>query len=106
MALSLTRSGQFADQWDSRQIGYVLVKKHAGFRNILKAAESLVSEWNSYLSGEVYGYVIEGAEDSEDSCWGFIGDIKYCIAEAKSAAEGCRKVEQRRESECSQMMCQ
>lgn len=64
----------FSDPWDSGQIGYVMVKKNAGFRNIKKAAQSLVTEWNQYLSGDVWGYVIEREDESEvDSCWGFYG---------------------------------
>jgi hypothetical protein len=84
--------GQFHDPWDSGQIGYVLVQKRAGFRNIQAAAQSLVDEWNSWLSGEVYGFIVEDSDGEHiDSCWGFIGDIKFCIAEAKSAAEAQRK---------------
>jgi len=46
-------------------------------------AKSEVEEMDSYVRGEVYGYVI----DEEDSCWGFVGDIKYCIEEAKSIVD-------------------
>jgi predicted nucleic-acid-binding Zn-ribbon protein len=101
VALSLGREYPFNDQWDSRQIGYVLVKKRCGFRNIYKAAESLVSEWNQYLSGDVYGYVVEGADDS---CWGFYG-MKYCIEEAKSAAEAARKHETELEAQRAVAIC-
>jgi len=88
VALSLGTEYPFGDLWDSGQIGYVLVQKRAGFRNIRTAAESLISEWNSYLAGEVYGYVVEDSDGEHvDSCWGFVGDIKYCIGEAKQAAE-------------------
>lgn len=104
VALSLgNTSYPFNDRWDSGQVGWVLVKKNQGFRNIRKAAMSLLSEWNSYLSGEVYGFEVERIsehdEDCEgdlsecqcdgehvDSCWGFIGDIKYCREEATNAA--------------------
>ena len=89
VALSLGREGQFSDPWDSGQIGFVFVKRRQGFRNIRKAAESLVEEWNDYLSGNVYGFVIEG-EDGEhiDSCWGFSGDYeKYCLVEARSSVD-------------------
>jgi hypothetical protein len=107
VALSLGRGGQFSDPWDSGQIGYVLVKRRSGFRDILKAAESLVSEWNSWLSGEIYGYIVEDSDGEHmDSCWGFLGDIKFCIEEAKSAAESHRRSEQRREVELSACMVQ
>ena len=97
VALSLRHDGYpFNDHWDSGQVGWVLVRKRYGFRNIRNAAESLVQEWNSYLSGECYGYVVELPDGPDlDSCWGFAGDIKYCIAEAKRAAEACAQHEAR-----------
>ncbi len=84
VALSLGSGGQFSDPWDSGQIGYVLVKKRQGFRNIRKAAESLVNEWNQYLSGDVWGYSVtdENGDDTDISCWGFYGQ-EYAIQEAK-----------------------
>ena len=105
VALSLGTRGQFSDPWDSGQIGFVLVKKRCGFRNIVKAAESLVSEWNSHLSGEVYGFVIEEEDGTDvDSCWGFVGDIKYCIDEAKMAAECAREHETAEVTRIAQVM--
>lgn len=83
VALSLD---EFSCPWDSGQVGWVLVGKRCGFRSISKAAKSLVSEWSSYLSGEVYGFVVEREGEQTDSCWGFVGDIKYCRDEAKAAA--------------------
>lgn len=101
VALSLGRGGQFSCPWDSGQIGYVLVKKRQGFRNIRKAAESLVSEWNDYLSGNVYGFVVERDGETVDSCWGFFGDYKkYCLIEARQAAD----YEVAKEKECSSLM--
>ena len=50
----------------------------------LEIAENEVTELDCYLRGEVYGYVID--EDG-DSCWGYIGDIKYCIEEAKGVVD-------------------
>jgi len=93
VALSLWRGGQFSDPWDSGQIGYVLVKKRQGFRNIRKAAESLMSEWNQYLSGDVWGYIVEDADGNNvDSCWGFYG-LEYVQKEARESAEYARKHE-------------
>lgn len=75
--------------WDTSRVGIVLVSRvewpdEDGAR---KAALSLVEEWNTYLSGDVYGYVIED-EDGEqiDSCWGFYG-MDAAIEEARSAAD-------------------
>ena len=112
VALSLgSDSYPFNDAWDAGQVGWVLVQKRAGFRNIRKAAQSLVAEWNQYLSGDVYGYIVSAVESGDDdtdidemyeselaeleelehvdSCWGFYG-LEYCEAEAKRAAEYAR----------------
>lgn len=85
VALSLGRRYPFNDQWDSGQIGFVLVRKRQGFRNIRKVAESHVETWNQYLSGDVYGYTVEGPNGEDiDSCWGFYG-FDYARAEAIGA---------------------
>lgn len=61
-----------------------------------KNAPSCLKDCQSIVDGEVYGYRITGpAEDDEDdedgdeleSCWGFIGDMSYCLDEAKGIAE-------------------
>ena len=83
----------FSCRWDSGQVGFVQVPKKkmieefgkkrftpALKKRALKVAQSEVTEMDCYLTGEVYGYQID--EDG-DSCWGYIGDRKYCIEEAK-----------------------
>jgi hypothetical protein len=87
VALSLA---PFSDPWDSGQIGFVLVAKRKGFRNILKAARELVEEWNMYLSGDVWHYrVLDSQGDHVDSCSGFYG-FEYCQQQARQAAEHAR----------------
>ena len=57
--------------------GYVYVsrKEWPDAGDARKAADALVDEWNDYLSGNVYGYVIKDADGEQvESCWGFIGD--------------------------------
>lgn len=68
-----------------------------------------VDEYSAWAGGEVYGYIIETAEttfkleadgtelagsarivavppgEHVDSCWGFIGDVEYCLTEARAA---------------------
>lgn len=74
-------------KWDTSMSGFVLVKRQKGWtyshEKATKVAESLVEEWNLYLSGQVYGYEIIG--DAEDSCYGYYGDegIEQAIEEAK-----------------------
>jgi hypothetical protein len=84
VSLSLGRSDQFSCGWDTSFKGFVLVKRMKGWSyrrcHAEKAAESLLKKWNFYNSGQVYGYNIPGLNES---CWGYIGDIQYCIDEAK-----------------------
>ena len=47
--------------WDSGLSGYILASKNE-FKDLkiaYDAAEGLIKVWNQYLSGEVYGYIIE-----------------------------------------------
>lgn len=95
-------TGSFRDPWDSGQVGYIYIT----FKEILenwsgkrmtpslrqKAIDSLqahVKEYDDYLTGNVYGYVIEDKDGNElDSCWGYIGDYDGkdygALAEARS----------------------
>lgn len=51
------------------------------------AAQACFDEWNTYLSGDVYGYVIEDAEGEElASLWCLYG-LDYATEQAKEAAE-------------------
>lgn len=86
VALSLYRGRYpFDCPWDSGQIGFVLVKKRQGFRNIRKAAESHVETWNQYLSGDVYEYLIEQPDgEFVDSLCGLYG-WEYAKEEALGA---------------------
>lgn len=82
IALSLGREGQFGDQWDSRQIGFVCIGKSAGITE--EAITGYIKTWNQYLSGDVSGYQIETPNgDHVDSCWGFFG-LDYCREAAKA----------------------
>lgn len=66
--------------WDTSHVGAVLVSKKEwdDKEKAYKAAESLVEEWNQYLTGDVYGIVKETynkdkEQVDEESCWGFYG---------------------------------
>ena len=62
--VTLSLSGLYGPktcQWDSSITGFVLVKK-SDFPTEEEAntrAENLITTWNQYLSGDVYGYIIE-----------------------------------------------
>lgn len=75
--LAIRYEGNFPDRgWDVSNVGLVFVSKKEWRlqKKAKEAAASLVNEWNDYLSGDVYGFVIENAEGEEQlSCWGFYG---------------------------------
>ncbi len=97
VSLSLSGGGQFSDPWDSGQIGFVFVAKSEWryqFRDRKKcvsahtAAKSYVETWNQYLTGDVWGVVVEDDGEQVDSCLGFYG-MEYAKQEGRDMAEGC-----------------
>jgi hypothetical protein len=88
--VALSMSG-FADPWDSGQCGYVLVPKDKTIDwdqepVARQAAQQTVAAWNQYLSGDVWGYVVTGPGDVNESCWGFYGR-DFCEKEARSLVD-------------------
>ena len=102
-------------EFDSGQVGFIFVSREAALKEysakkitkaliekVTKVLDAEVKTYDQYLSGDVWGYVIEGVvqktvmsdgkgghverESIGDSCWGFYG-YDYCLAEARSAAE-------------------
>lgn len=84
--LSLRRSFACDSQgWDTSHVGAVLVAKEEWPEEAkaIEAAESLVEQWNQYLSGDVYGIVKETYDKDkkqvdQDSCFGVYG-YKYAL---------------------------
>ena len=88
LAINTSRSGQFADPWDSGMLGYIYVSKkqvkeeynwkYLTAQRIEKIKSYLRSEveiYDYYLQGRVYGYVSTcDLCGEEDSCWGFYGE--------------------------------
>lgn len=87
-------------EFDSGQVGWIFashkeIKENWSKKKLTKELiaqaqklmESEVEEYDRYLSGDCWGYVIE-TEDGEtvDSCWGFIGS-EYAEEEMKSALD-------------------
>lgn len=57
---------------------------------VMERLQSEVEEYDLYCRGECYGYTVtdpDGEELDDGALWGFLGDIKYCIDEAKSAVD-------------------
>lgn len=106
IALSTSRTGQFADPWDSGQLGYIYVtkekirenfcKKKLSKKIIERALECLEGEietYNQFLSGDVYGYMVQDEKgETVESCWGFYGE-EAAKEEGKSMMEFLQKEE-------------
>jgi hypothetical protein len=91
-------TGGFSCGWDSGQVGFIYAtradvlseyskqrvsqKLRSAVATILEAE---VKEYDQFLTGAVYGYIIED-EDGEhiDSCWGFFGH-EYCEEAGKES---------------------
>lgn len=73
--------------------GFALIQKNEHVKDseeAYKIAQSLLNEWNDYLSGNVYGFITEDSNGNGiDSCWGFYGDPETSglIDEAKSSID-------------------
>lgn len=94
--------GAFRDPWDSGQVGLVFVTQQhlddtGGEPDALMEAD--VKEWDAYLRGEVYGYVVDEGGPHEESCWGFVGDIARCKSEANAAAECVARLREQERAE-------
>ena len=76
----------FSCPWDSGQVGFIyttskLIRTNFGHKPIAKIEkdiianlESEVSIYDSYIRGDVCGYIIEKNGEHHDSCWGFYSD--------------------------------
>lgn len=87
--LAFGHEGNFPDRrWDVSQLGFIFAAKKEWRLNksARKAAASLIETWNQYLTGDVYGYIVEDGEPDEESCWGFYG-YDYCVEQAKEQAD-------------------
>lgn len=84
------QTGPFSCSWDSGQIGFIWVSKekarHSYGRQhitaqlrqrIVEALEAEIKVYGQYLTGDVWGFVIETEDGQQvDSCWGFFGEDK------------------------------
>ncbi len=94
------RCSPFSCQWDSGQVGYIVISREKireeyGVKRVSKQLlakvsgylESEVKVYDMYLTGDVYGYIVETSDgDTVDSCFGYYG-IDSVTLEAKSQAE-------------------
>ena len=109
VALSISYEVNFPDrQWDVSHLGCVFVAKSEWRtrKQAHKSAKVLIETWNQYLSGDVYGYMVEpDLSGCMGSCWGFYGEDgkKEMIAEAKSEID-CHIDSRKRESAKSKIL--
>lgn len=84
--ISLSLSNEeypFTSIWDTSMKGFVLVLKNCkedtfdinvNEEEAKDKAENLIKTWNQYLSGDVYGYMVETPNGEEQGgCWGYYG---------------------------------
>lgn len=90
----------FSCPWDSGLSGVVYIDegKEGDFGDIDDALESMVKEFNDYLSGNVWGYEIcevspLGEETHIYSCCGYFGDITECGILDDIKSEGGEDIE-------------
>jgi hypothetical protein len=106
ISLSLNRTGQYADRFDSGMIGYFFVTQkqldseglnaETDKEKIIEILKCEIKTYNAYLNGEVYGFQLiehkkvmikcpncekehetgESEENLIDSCYGFYDDEK------------------------------
>ncbi|MEI6084003.1 MAG: hypothetical protein WCS70_06845 [Verrucomicrobiota bacterium] len=87
--IAFASEGNFCDRrWDvSNPVGFIALAKDEWKTRSKKAekyARALIETWNQYLSGDVWGYVVEKDGEHVDSCWGFFGR-EYAETEARAA---------------------
>ena len=87
ISISTSESYPYNDRWDSGSVGFIYVSRKEILKEykVKKVSKTLrktvmdnlqceVETYNQYLTGDVYGYVVEDPVDEEvDSCYGFYG---------------------------------
>lgn len=91
-------SRPFSCPWDSGQVGYIYIARkdaQADFgprprRRALACLQAEIEEYDAYLTGNVFGYVVKNSQGEEVvSCGGFYGDPEKsgCIEQAKASID-------------------
>jgi hypothetical protein len=110
ISMSTSRGYPFDCPWDSGQVGVIYVTKEKvraeyscqritqeTLKKVLEVLRAEVEDYDHYLTGQVFGYVIEDKKGEHlDSCWGFYG-MAYCKEEAESMAQWQAEERKRRE---------
>lgn len=108
-------SGRFMGDdagWDTSMVGFIYTTKEriaelgAPADSIVRQLKGEIDEYDDFLTGNVYGYVIEDGEGEViDSCWGFFPDHDAkgmpwdgCLEEARSVVDGLPQVIRREQA--------
>ena len=95
--LAMNTTG-FHCPWDSGQVGFIYatletIRKEYDVLRVTAALREKVAQvlkqevdtYGDFLSGNVYGYVVEQDDKEMESCWGFVGDFDGdCLEEARA----------------------
>jgi hypothetical protein len=91
----------FTCPWDSGLFGFIYVSKKkireefgckivgsAIRQKVIKILQGEVETYSAWANGEVYAWTVaDSAENTVESCGGYIGEMEYAFSEAKNAAE-------------------
>ncbi len=105
----------FSCSWDSGQVGFIYVDKddvkkewplheleseETRKERVLKYLRAETQEYDNYLTGNIYGYVVSGIDADEEpeteleSCWGFSGNYEEnALKEARSVIDALTNTE-------------
>lgn len=104
IVLSLDNSYPFNCPWDGSTVGVIYCPKKKAREEGLSEAQvyahfkAEIEEYNHYLTGDVWGYVIEDKDGNTiDACWGFYGH-EYAESEGKAARDYWEKRETKESS--------
>ncbi len=99
ISMSTSRGYPFNCPWDSGQVGVIYVTRNDARKEypkgnykdkVLTVMEGEVETYNSYISGDVFGWVIEDRNGEDlDSCWGYYGhkEMNFMIDTAKAEVD-------------------
>jgi len=100
ISISMSTCYPYNDQWDSMCVGFIYVDKDTVKKEYGKLTKSNrqkienclageVEEYDKYLRGDVYGFVIEDADGEQlESVWGYYDDIDNTLKECQGIIDG------------------
>jgi hypothetical protein len=112
-------TGAFSCPWDSGQVGLIYITRETVFKEfpswkyltknrikqVISLLEAEVSEYDNYLTGEVYAFSVTNAEGEVlDSCCGYYGDpLGYATTCAKESIDFLVKPQEGKQPEQLQL---